>query len=100
VRQIVVDPAAEQELRAAAQWYSEQEEGLGEEFILEVNRTIEGLAEGAPRHPVWRQGRPYQKVLTHRVPYAVFFTHDDARVRILAIAHRRRKPGYWLRRTR
>jgi len=65
-----------------------------------IDRTIEGLAEGAHRHPVWRTGRPYRKVRTHRFPYVVLFVHDDELVRVFAVAHRGRKPGYWLNRTR
>ena len=100
MRRIVINPSAELELRAAAQWYSEREPGLGEEFILEVDRTIETLAEGAHRHPIWRSGRPYRKLRTHRFPYVVFFVCDDKLVQVFAIAHRGRKPGYWLKRTR
>ncbi|MEY4576794.1 MAG: hypothetical protein RL701_1497 [Pseudomonadota bacterium] len=100
MRRVVVSPEAGLELRAAAIWYSEREPGLGEEFVLEVDSTIASLAAGAHRHPAWRPGRPYCKVLVHRFPYVIFFEHDDQRVQVLAIAHRRRKPGYWLRRTR
>ena len=100
MKRVVVSPAAQLELRAAANWYSEQEPGLGEEFIVEIDRTLETLAEGAHRPPIWRQGRPYQKVLVHRFPYVVFFIHDDEHAHVLAIAHRKRKPGYWLKRER
>ena len=100
MRRIVINPDAELELRAAARWYSEQEPGLGEEFVLEIDRTIATLAEGAHRHPVWRAGQPYRKVRPHRFPYVVFFVHDDELVQVYAIAHRGRKPGYWIKRAR
>jgi toxin ParE1/3/4 len=100
VRRIIVNAAAQLELRAAANWYSDQEAGLGEEFVSDIDGTLESLAEGAHRPPIWRPGRPYQKVLIHRFPYIVFFIHDDEKVHVLAIAHRKRKPGYWLKRTR
>jgi plasmid stabilization system protein ParE len=95
-----VAASAQLELRAAAHWYSEREQGLGEDFVLEVDRSLGALAEGAHRHPFWRPGRPYRKVFVHRFPYVIFFTCDDDEVVVLAIAHRKRKPGYWLRRER
>jgi plasmid stabilization system protein ParE len=98
VRRVIISAAAQLELRAAANWYSDQEAGLGEELVSEVNRALEDLAEGAHRPPIWRPGRTYQKVRLHRFPYVVFFTHDDEHVHVLAIAHRKRKPGYWLKR--
>ena len=100
MRAVVVTPSAQLELRAAAHWYSERERGLGKEFVLEVDRALAALVEGAHRHPFWQQGQPYQKAFVRRFPYVIFFTHDDERVRVLAIAHRRRKPGYWLHRER
>lgn len=100
MRRVIVHRAAQLELRAAANWYSDQEPGLGEELVVEIDRALENLAEGAHRASAWRAGRPYRKVLVHRFPYVVFFTYDDEQVHILAIAHRKRQPGYWLKRTR
>ena len=100
MRQVVLSADAQLELRTAANWYSDREPGLGEEFVLEVDRTLWTLPEGAHRYPIWRAGKPYRKVHVHRFPYVIFFVHDDALVHVLAIAHRRRKPGYWLERRR
>ena len=100
MRRVIISAAAQLELRAAANWYSDQEPGLGEELVSEIDRVLEALIEGPHRAPIWRAGRPYQKILVHRFPYVVFFTHDEEHVCVLAIAHRKRKPGYWLKRTR
>jgi len=66
--------------------------------VLEVATTLDELAEGAHRHPVWRPGRPFRKAPLQRFPYVVFYVYDDDNVEVLAIAHQRRKPGYWVRR--
>lgn len=100
MRRVIIDRAAQLELRAAANWYSEQDPGLGEDLVVEVDRTIDALREGAHRLALWREGRPYRKAFVRRFPYVVLFTSDDEHVRVLAIAHRKRKPGYWLKRTR
>ena len=40
MRQVVLSADAQLELRTAANWYSDREPGLGEEFVLEVDRTF------------------------------------------------------------
>lgn len=96
MKPVVLTPFAQLELDAAASWYAAQEAGLGEQFVYEIDRALARLGEGAHRKPVWRAERPYRKALVHRFPYVVFFVDDDHEIRVLAIAHQKRKPGYWL----
>jgi toxin ParE1/3/4 len=98
VKAVVLTGAAQLEIHAAARWYSDRQPGLGEEFIAEVGKTLDALTEEAQRYPFWKPERPFQKALVHRFPYVVFFVEEDRRVLILAVAHSRRKPGYWIRR--
>jgi hypothetical protein len=35
-----------------------------------------------------------------RIPYSLFFKVDTDEVVILSVAHHRRRPGYWIGRTR
>jgi hypothetical protein len=54
VRRVVLSADAQLELRAAANLVLRSEPGLGEDFILEVERTLGTLSEGAHRYPTWR----------------------------------------------
>lgn len=100
MKRLVVTPGAQLELRAAAGWYSEREAGLGEDLVIEVDRTLATLVEAPQRNPSWREGMPYRKAFVHRFPYVVFYIETTDDVLVLAIAHRKRKPGYWLQRVR
>lgn len=100
MKQLVVTPAAQLELRAAADWYSEREAGLGEDLVIEVDRTLATVLQAPHRNALWREGRPYRKAFVRRFPYVVFYLEAGDVVLVLAIAHRKRKPGYWLRRKR
>ena len=92
---MAVSPSAQLELRAAANWYSNREPGLGEEFVAEVDLTLQGLAEGAHRHSAWRPGRPYRKVLVHRFPYVVFYmTRSECRCSQSRIAGASQATGF------
>lgn len=37
-------------------------------------------------------------ILFHRFPYALIYMVLDSRVIVIAVAHTRREPGYWLSR--
>jgi len=95
-------PEARDELRSGALWYEEQRAGLGDDFVAEINATLDRIA-GAPRSvPLWPgvtvTAVPIRKAIVHRFPYVVAFeAHADA-ILVLAIAHAKRRPLYWLSR--
>lgn len=103
MRPVRLEPEAEAELHAAAQWYDAQRPGLGSEFVATVGRVFTTLADphavGAPV-PGLPMEHPARRVVLRRFPYTVVFLEKDAVVRILAIAHQRRRPGYWAERVR
>jgi plasmid stabilization system protein ParE len=86
-------PAAEQELIEASEHYEAQLQGLGNEFLLEVERVSAVLVElpslGEKLDSIHRR-LPLQ-----RFPYALIFRRDADVIRVVAVAHRRRRPGYW-----
>lgn len=89
---------AEAELEASAGWYDERA-GLRTEFIAAIDEAVFAIAEGPLRHPLWRPDSPYRKYVVQRFPYLVFYRLRTDYVEIVAFAHTRRRPGYWLRRT-
>lgn len=86
-------PAAEQELTEASEHYEGQLQGLGSDFVLEVERLCAVLIElpslGERLDPIHR------RIPLQRFPYALIFRRDQDIIRVVAVAHRRRKPGYW-----
>ena len=93
-------PDAEAELQSAAMWYEGKRRGLGIELIAVVDRAFESILENPEACPVWRPDRPYRKLLLERFPYVVFFRIDSSTIEIVAVAHAKRRPGYWLDRRR
>ena len=92
-----VHPDAGAELREAARWYERALSGLGQEFQAEVERVVELAAQlrlpGASIET--RSGRPIRKALLKRFPYVVYFELSDEGCVVWAVAHGRRRPGYW-----
>ena len=89
---------ADAEYRAAGRWYEERVEGLGIEFFDAVDATLDQIARlpkaGAlvRRVPVELQVR---RAPVTRFPYHVVYLETSSTIRVLAIAHDRRRPGYW-----
>jgi plasmid stabilization system protein ParE len=86
-------PEAEQELEEAADWYESQRDGLGREFVAAVRVKIDRIVEAPERYPVVHGAR---RALVGRFPYAVVYMASAAGVMIVAIAHLRRRPKYWI----
>ncbi len=89
---------ASDELDAAAAWYEEQERGLGDELLAEVDRAVAAIEESPQRWPVVRRKACLRRFLLSRFPYAVLYECLDGELRILAVSHTRRRPGYWRKR--
>jgi plasmid stabilization system protein ParE len=99
-RTLRVLPDAEAELQSAAIWYEEKRSGLGVEFVAVVEKALQSALENPEACPVWRPDRPYRKRPLKRFPYVVFFRIDSSTIEIVAVAHAKRRPGYWLDRRR
>ena len=89
---------ADDEYRLAGRWYEERREHLGIEFFDAVDASVDQIVAmpraGAlvPRVPSELSVR---RRAVARFPYHVIYLETATKIRILAIAHDRRKPGYW-----
>jgi plasmid stabilization system protein ParE len=96
-RRLILRPAAETELADAAAWYEAKRPGLGDQFLDAVDSALSTIADAPTTWPYWKPPQPYRKYVLARFPYVVFFTVDAEAVTIVAIAHGKRRPGYWAR---
>ncbi len=86
-------PEAQAEMDDAADWYERQREGLGDEYLTEVERCL-GRIGATPRAAiVWRDEIRRRHV--DRFPYYVFYRVTPTYVDVVAIAHEKRRPGYF-----
>jgi len=96
-----VQVAAFEELREAVRWYDGQRPGLGAELCAAVEAALDMIRE-APGTAGLVGGsstdRPARRVPVARFPYVVVFVELPEELQVLALAHVRRRPGYWRRR--
>ena len=89
---------ADVEYRIAGRWYENQREHLGIECFDAVDAAIDRIVEmprvgtRVPRMPA---DLPVRRRAITRFPYHVVYVETSSHIRVLAIAHDRRKPGYW-----
>ena len=84
---------AAQELAEAQDWYRERSEVAAQAFALEVDHAIQSIAEAPLRWPLG--GRGERRFMLDRFPYTVMYRVRADHVFITAVAHQRRRPGYW-----
>ncbi len=90
-------PEAETELRAAAEWY-EDRAGLGDELVAEVQAVTSKIVEMPGAFSPARGVRAMvgaREAVVRRFPYRVIFVELGQELRVVALAHTRRQPGYW-----
>ena len=97
-------PDARAELRSAALWYDERRTGLGNEFIAEVSTALDRIGDAPESYPAWpgtrAAGPLIRKSTIQRFPYVIAFEGHERHVLVLAVAHSKRRPLYWLTRVK
>jgi len=86
---------AAEEIAAAAEWYETAQAGLGAASLGEALRAVVAISESPEAWPVVIRMRNVRKFLLARFPYALYYVPRKGEIAVLAVAHGRRRPGYW-----
>lgn len=91
-----VHPQAVQEAYEAFEYYRQHSIAAADRFLnrlAEARAAIQDFPESWP--PYLFGTRSY---LVRRYPYAIVYHVGQERIRVIAVAHAHRKPGYWVER--
>ena len=92
-----ISEQAEAEMAEAARWYEAHRSGLGIDFLEALDAAVARIAEmprmGSPVSGVADEA--VRRRAVRRFPYHVIYLELPDRLQILAVAHDRRRPGYW-----
>ncbi len=72
---LLVRPEAEADLRQAFDWHEEQNVGLGDDFIYQVEATLLTIEQNPFMFP--KVIKDVRRSLTRRFPYAIFFVESN-----------------------
>jgi plasmid stabilization system protein ParE len=90
-------PEAEQEYLAALSWYRDRSLIAATNLENAVSKALETIAKAPQRWPKYFE--KFRKYSLHRFPFGIIYQESASETIILAIAHGRRRPGYWRKRT-
>ena len=95
---VIFLPEAEEEMVEASLYYQTQSPRLGVEFLSEVERAVKSIAASPNTWPILEGD--LRRRLTKRFPFGILYRIESAAIVAIAVAHLRRKPGYWKDRIR
>jgi len=89
-------PAARAEMLRAAERYEKERPGLSRDYLAEVETAAQRIATFPEHGSPFLQGT--RRVVLKRFPFSVVYSTEADGPLVVAIAHHRRRPGYWVRR--
>jgi plasmid stabilization system protein ParE len=93
---LLVTSAAEQDFTEALCWYTERSLQAAEGFEAELVRCLESIKAEPGRFP--RCDPLHRYYLMRRYPYQIIYRERQDCLIVIAVAHAKRRPGYWANR--
>jgi hypothetical protein len=98
VKRFTIDRIAQLEFEEAAAWYEQREDGLGFEFISEVERVLARIEtrEKFPTAPLMTvEHGVVRREFVRRFPYLVIFVETETARKVIMIRRGNVDPGRW-----
>lgn len=86
-------PAALREVEAAQGWYEGRSLFAASAFVRELSAAIRRLRDAPNRYPTALAGT--RRILLERFPFTIYYRVQPNALTIVAVAHQKRRPGYW-----
>ena len=86
-------PEAEEEMYEQARFYEGRSEGLGLDFLDEVEHTVKSILSFPESGPVISKN--LRRRITRGFPFGLLYAIEAEQIVIVAVAHLKRRPGYW-----
>ncbi len=95
---LILAPEAEYDIAEAYAWFERRRTGLGEEFLS----CVEACSEAIRRNPHMNSllHERYRRALMRRVPYVLFYEHEEGTVNVYGVFHTSSDPRKWRQRQR
>jgi plasmid stabilization system protein ParE len=84
---------AQEEISSAFEWYLQRSPRAADAFLNEVETSLELIVSHPQLYPAYTKNT--RRRVLERFPYAVIFQEKDDVILVVAVAHSKRKAGYW-----
>ncbi len=88
--QLTINAFAESDLKIAADWYASQKEGLDQDFIDEIEKTLIQIQGNPLQFAVVR--KKIRMSIVKRFPYGIYFYLSAEIINVFAVFHFSRNP--------
>lgn len=88
-----LDPRGWLEIEVADDWYLQRSLDASAGFIAALADAFDTICQASHRWPKYLYGTLW--FLLHRFPFSIIYLDEPDAVSIVAVAHNKRKPGYW-----
>jgi plasmid stabilization system protein ParE len=92
-RKVEFHPSADAEVTEAQAWYAARSEVAASAFTLEFDGVVERIAVSPERWPADVDGT--RRAVFPRFPFNLIYRLRGKILEVVAVAHQRRRPGYW-----
>jgi plasmid stabilization system protein ParE len=86
-------PDASHEADSAYDWYAARDVSVAHAFRQELRHAVDAVANNPLAWP--RRGRNTRHYVFPRFPYSLVYRMRGDEIEVIAVAHGRRRPGYW-----
>ena len=103
MKPLIVEEGASAEFEEAAERYEAEDVKVAWRFVQEVLAAIDAVHRSPgewPLAPTVHERFGVRRRLVPGFPYAVVYKETEDAVWIIAVAHGKRRPGYWRERMR
>jgi toxin ParE1/3/4 len=91
--QVDFHPAALREVESAQAWYEARSLLAASAFLRELSIAVQRIQQAPYRYPVADGGT--RRILLDRFPFTIYYREKADTLNIVAVAHQKRRPGYW-----
>jgi len=90
---VLFHPDIQHEVKASYAWYQQQAEGLGDDFLVELEAAYDAIIELPHTWPKFQ--RRFRRFLLNKFPFSIVYRLEHDTIYVVAIMHHSRKPYYW-----
>ncbi|HEV8433011.1 MAG TPA: type II toxin-antitoxin system RelE/ParE family toxin [Thermoanaerobaculia bacterium] len=84
---------ASEEAEEATRWYRDRSAAAEAAFLVEFDHAITVVTDAPQRWPRYVAGT--RRYVFHTFPYSLVYFVEEGMVKVVAVAHHKRRHGYW-----
>ncbi len=95
-KKLRIQAQAQQEINEAFDWYFKRSPEAADAFLTEIGASLKQIASHPQLYPAYTKNTRRRVLTTY--PYSVIFQEKEDMILVVAVAHAKRRPGYWRKR--